>query len=353
MKNIKKIVALMIILIMFISYVAPVMAYNTSAFTVNRSATRDGYQYWIDGKRVNKYSVSGYDSAYCLKAEADFSKISYSYNREYNMKTEIDEIKKVDWGNNKLVNTKKTVSIKRTYEKSDTGTIAYTKPVLKVDENGTGVTYCNYNAVLWILDNMYVPVSNANKNKDFKKQLYEEAFADAVQKANFNINSVKLTDEDIEVVQQWAIWYFTNSSDSKYHVTELPTVQLKDNSGNLHTINSLNETGRKQKYMNALYVYLIESAMKNAEKYGYDSTRKVKTNYETKGYICSIDGAYGSQQPILKVTRDIPSESKYKVIVRKYDGQTGTLINSDMQVEVQKNISTARWPEKFYFVSYS
>lgn len=358
MKKCKKIVSLMIILIMLISYLAPVMAYSTSAFTVKRSATRDGYQYWIDGKRVNKYTVSGYDSAYCLKAEANFSNTSYSYNRSYNMKTEVDEIKKVDWGSNKLTHSKKTVSIKRTYEKSDTGAFAYTKPVLKVNEDGTGVTYCNYNAVLWILDNMYVPVSSASKNRDFKKQLYEEVFADAVEKANFNVDSVKLTDEDIEVVQQWAIWYFTNSSDSKYHVTELPTVQVKDSAGNLHTINSLNVTGRKQRYMNALYVYLIENAMINADQYGYDSTRRVKTNYTTKGYICSIDGSYGSQQPILKVTRDIPTEGKYKVIVRKYDSQTGELIKSDMKVEVQKAISTPRWfnwhiNRKFDLISYS
>lgn len=340
MKKSKKIIPLLIIFMLLISYVAPVMAYSTNTFTVKRSATRDGYQYWLNGKRVNKYSVSGYDSAYCLKAEANFTNASYSYNRSYNMKTEVDEIKDVDWGNNKLTHAKKTVSIKRTYEKSDSGSYAYTRPVLTVNENGTGVTYCNYNAVLWILDNMYVPVSSASKNKDFKKQLYESVFADAIEKVDFNVNSVKLTDEDIEVVQQWAIWYFTNSGNSNYHVTELPTVQMKDSSGTLHTINSLNIAGRKQRYMNALYVYLIENAMKNADQYGYGSTRKVKANYTTKGYICSIAGSYGSQQPILKVTRDIPTDNKYKVIVRKYDSQTGALISSDMKVQVEQAIST-------------
>lgn len=340
MEKSKKIVSLIVIFMMLISYVIPVMSYSTSTFSVKRSETRDGYQYWIDGKRVNKYTSSGYDSAYCLKAEANFVNKSYSYNRAYNMKTEVDEIKNINWGSNKLTHTKNTVSIKRTYEKTDTGSYGYARPVLTVNENGTGVTYCNYNAVLWILDNMYVPVSSASKNKDFKKQLFEDVFADAIEKVNFNVNSVKLTDEDIEVVQQWAIWYFTNSSDSKYHVTELPTVKLRDSSGNLHTINSLNVAGRKQKYMNALYVYLIENAMRNSDQYGYGSTRQVKTNYTTKGYICSISGSYGSQQPILKVTRDIPTGSKYKVIVRKYDSETGKLINSKMQLEVQKSVST-------------
>ncbi|MBQ2937703.1 MAG: Cys-Gln thioester bond-forming surface protein, partial [Clostridia bacterium] len=264
----KKIVAIIIAFIMIFSYISPVIAVSKTSFTVKRSAERDGYQYWINGKRVNKFTVSGYGAAYCLKADANFNEKSYSYNRSYNMKTEVKAIKGVDWKSSELTHTKKEVGIKRTYEKTDSGAYAYTRPKLTVNESGTGVTYCNYNAVLWLLDNMYIPVSSSTKNKEFKKQLYEEVFATAIEKHNFKVSSVKLTDEDIQVVQQWAIWYFTNSEESKYHVTTLPTVKVKNSSGGtLHTINSLGETGRNQKYMNALYVYLIENAMRNAKDY--------------------------------------------------------------------------------------
>lgn len=339
MEKSKKIVSLIIIFIMIISYIYPVMAVTNTAFTVKKVSTRDGYEYYINNKRVNKFIAEGYDSAYCLKAEATFKGGSASYNRRYNMKADIEAIKEVDWGTNKLSHTKKTVSIKRTYEKADSGSYSYTKPVLKVNENGTEVTYCNYNAVLWILDHMYVPISDTNKNKEFKKELYEAVFEDAIIEKNFDVSSVKLTAEDIKVVQQWAIWYFTNSENSKYHVTELPTVKVKDSSGTLRTINSLGETGRNQKYMNALYVYLIENAMKESHKYGYGNERRITTNFTTTVVMGAIDGQYKNQQPIAMVKRKIPDDNKYKVIIRKYDRQTGKLINSEMKVSVTKNTS--------------
>ena len=338
MKLRKRITAIMIILMMLFSYMAPVIAASTDTFTVKRSATRGDYEYWLSNKRVNEFTVNGYDDAYCMHAEADFSATSYQYNRAYNMKSENDikTIKGIDWGSNKITQAKKHVDISKSYKKAESGAPAYLQPVLNVYENDSGdIVYSNYNAVLWILDNMFVPTDDTQKNKQFKKQLFEEAYADAIEYSNFNIDSLNITNSDIQVVQQWALWYFTNSGDSKYHVTALPTVKVKNSAGNIKTINELNQDGRKQKHLNTLYVYFIENAMRNASKYGYSGDRKVKSNYTTKAYLCAVDGKYKTQQPIVKIIREIPFANKYDVVVRKYDSTTKQLINSTMQMSIE------------------
>ena len=56
----------------------------------------------------------------------------------------------------------------------------------------------NYNAIYWIAENMYLPkVSNAEELKEILLK-------------NAGITNSLLTDDDIEVVQQMALWYFTN-----------------------------------------------------------------------------------------------------------------------------------------------
>lgn len=80
----------------------------------------------------------------------------------------------------------------------------------------------NYNKILWILDNSYVPGSSTSTDKE---NLLKQASSYRDITRNFseylsdtlidNDSAIDLTDEQIEVVQQLAIWHFTNG----YNVT--------------------------------------------------------------------------------------------------------------------------------------
>ena len=99
-----------------------------------------------------------------------------------------------------------------------------------------------YNAICWIADNMYVPTAeNAAELK-----------ADLLTKAGV---SGDMSDEDIEVVQQVALWYFTNADegeDSDFVINTL-SAALKINESNL-------SSGDRRDNINSLYAYFINNA---------------------------------------------------------------------------------------------
>ena len=125
-----------------------------------------------------------------------------------------------------------------------------------------------YGQVLWILDNAYIKDSST-------------AAADRVKLLqNAGINSDNwLTDDDIDVVQQLAIWYFTNASDPIYHTDNangpvLKTLMVdKNNQDNYDALE--NVLTYRQDDASTLYKYLIRSANENANKY-FNSDESLK-----------------------------------------------------------------------------
>ncbi len=135
--------------------------------------------------------VINYNNAfYCIKAEhgfasntgsGDVSSIRKTYDTSFNMKTQKNEvITRLNTINNNIGD-----------------------PTLS-DES--------YNKIMWIIDNMYLPKS-ATAAQD-KQKLMEAA---EIIGENGYESGLQLTDDDIEVVQQLALWYFTNANDSNYH----------------------------------------------------------------------------------------------------------------------------------------
>lgn len=354
MKKVNKILSAVIIFMMLFAYI-PSIVYGISEIQSEYKIKKTQTSYWAYNsgtktyKRINKFSVDtgGWavggeaNAAYCLRADASFSGSSATYNKTYNMKSQLSDMKdkKSDWDSDFyssfLKNTKIKANIQRTYYKSSSGSTWYTHPILNVTEGSGSTTYTNYNAVLWILDNMYVPMDDSSYNKSFKKQLYEEVFADAIEKKSFATSEVTLTDEQIQIVQQCAIWYFTNSDQDKYHTTTLPTMKTGSTFSEAKNVDSTT-----QRYMQALYVYLLENAMKNSDEYGYDDDlRKVTlATYVDRVALCTISGKYSTQQPVAVVTRQIPNERNYKVVVRKYKYDSSTnsneLINDNVTIRI-------------------
>ncbi len=127
----------------------------------------------------------------------------------------------------------------------------------------------NYKALNWLVNNMYL-----EKQAPMQKDAYlEKAFEDYEE---WDLESVKalLTDDDIDVVQQYAIWYFTNNDDERYSVTTLPAVRLAaldfENMNvdleNTKAYGDIKEVyASRQSMANHLYQYLIKAAKERSE----------------------------------------------------------------------------------------
>ena len=81
----------------------------------------------------------------------------------------------------------------------------------------------NYNSLMWLLDNIYIMPKDGIDNKLVREKFLKEKIPNELYEL--------VTDDDIDVIQQLAVWYFTNSDEKdKYHnkVTNL-TVNSKPN----------------------------------------------------------------------------------------------------------------------------
>ncbi len=195
-----------------------------------RKERADGYQYgykignnkavWKIVKYENGGSTFNYDNTiYCLKAEQGF------------------------------FNGSGSTGFKEDYNKSYDFTDKDSMPTLPVPEK-------YYNAIMWILNNAYVPTSPT-----------AEADKLALLTAAGLQESRDITDDDIDVVQQLAIWYFTNEENADYHkdFAGKPTVpvlqQSKKKDGipsSYQSISDINEylAGDIQ----TLYEYIVNTA---------------------------------------------------------------------------------------------
>ena len=111
----------------------------------------------------------------------------------------------------------------------------------------------NYNSLMWILDNIYV-LEKTNASDDEKKLAAEnkKMLLDAAKKyaKEQEIDDVKdedfdkLTDDDIDVVQQLAIWHFTNSDTSdQYHIERTFSLWLNAKPNDVTQTNNYKELG--------------------------------------------------------------------------------------------------------------
>ena len=141
-----------------------------------------------------------------------------------------------------------------------------------------------YKALLWLLENIYIPASDNATSEEiaqaraYKNQLlrasseYDEEYYGLLSDWGY------LTDDDIEVVQQIAIWHFTNTGDSydlggasKTFELYLNSVQGDAGSGYASLSSEVGEGAEDGWYRAdeaiALYRYLIDTAEAEAGNY--------------------------------------------------------------------------------------
>ena len=121
-----------------------------------------------------------------------------------------------------------------------------------------------YNSIVWILNHAYIP-SASTASTDRAKLLSDAGIS----------GNIELTDDDIDVVQQLAIWYYTNYDNSTYHQDYAgePSFQTvleskKESGGVTSEYKAIEDTNQtRYDQMSKLFVYLVSSS-KNATESG-------------------------------------------------------------------------------------
>lgn len=141
-----------------------------------------------------------------------------------------------------------------------------------------------YNALLWIIDNAYIPKdSESYVASEYKKKLLTKIGIP---------NENSLTDDDMEVVQQLAIWYFVNYdeqvkgdlSSASQSERNLPGILVIGKGTNFNDYAKIGTPRSTQ--LNMIYQYFIDQAIENSQKYG---TGSVRENTENKVVLPTID----------------------------------------------------------------
>ena len=202
-------------------------------------------------------------SLYCLRFGLGFGAENtdiqnlqdITYNKLGNLKTNVDEI--IEYYTN-------TVG----YNNIDT---EYTY----IDTDNEEYLFTPYNCILWLADN----IALINENI----QITDSEIVDLLTNAGIfplpQNNTLKLTLDDIDVIQQCAFWTFSNYAG---FITEDQAIDnlLKINTSNLDEIDTTRQRGKQVK---KLYDYLVTSAKKGAASYGTGNVRPINGEVNLPG----------------------------------------------------------------------
>ena len=265
MKLIKKIAVSIIVMLLALAMGTSVFAatnpvtFGLSEYRRETNGKQYGYRINNGNKRVWKVIVYENDGTtmnfdntiYCLKAEKGF------YTATPN-------------------------SFKQTYDKMvDFADKASLVPTIFENDD-------YYYAATWILDHAYIPYyAKSGDSVEVQAQKTEQAAQDREDLLNASgmSDSLKqeLTDDDIDVVQQMALWYFTNTKANEnadiYHVDYAgepsfqPVAIAEKGVGSYTTIEVVNQT--RADAMEKLYQYMVKTA-KSTENIEYYKTHNGK-----------------------------------------------------------------------------
>ena len=174
----------------------------------------------------------------------------------------------------------------------------------------------HYNEILAMLDLMYIP----NETSAAKKESLLEA-----AKIYDDEWDYALTDDDIEVAQQAALWYFTNSDNTSIYDktnTDSWLFYTQDESGK-GTFSSFTDYGvaprqqEKQGYqrneqIKLLYKYLIKTATANKDNYKDANAKTSKT------MTLWTSTTNDNEQPIVEIHEKPEEEKIADLALRKY-----------------------------------
>ena len=216
------------------------------------------------------------------------------------------------------------------YRLKDAGVV----DTLRAIYNGKSVTAFDedkINGLVWILDNMYIPKEAKEDSKETflsNIKLVDENGTTQEQSVWEKMKETQSTDDDItdfdiEVAQQLAIWKITNASEQ---ANGFPTIYLSVNGGTLKTYD-MNFTGIAPN-IDVSYGRLRNLYVKSLYNYFISGANKAQTDKRdiTEDSITTISVyANASAQPVVTITREKQITGKYDVILKKVDDKGNIL----------------------------
>ena len=202
-----------------------------------------------------------------------------------------------------------------------------------------------YNGLIYLLSNAYL----MSESPSYKEEFLQKAFADLIfTDQGLTVDNImsELSDNDIDVVQQWAIWHFTNGSNSSNdwynsRYTDLDKITLSSPvlSGGSLSFEETDIDGTRLTYMKTLYNYLISSAKKAVDD-GYtagsdlDEQQVTYPAIDTKTAITSeVDGRYYKVGPF-KVTSGNYTPDDFTLNLKFYNLDGTEIKTSDVAYKI-------------------
>ncbi len=236
------------------------------------------------------------DSFYCIRGGKGFGSVEFGNNSsanstEYTVYTVIENMKSKAKDVIEKYIELYNINLDRTEEK-----ITFNKK-----------TYNNvniYNAMLWIADNAYLPV----KTDKYNPQEYKTELLTKIGIAK--VNQGMITDDDLEVIQQLAFWYFANYDENGKNESVSTTNPTPVNWLAINESNDVFGT-RRANYLNRIYQYFIEGALKE----GSDSTSTIRetTNSDSVNIEFDKNIKFGVEDKSSTGTKPNPYENYYLI----------------------------------------
>ena len=194
----------------------------------------------------------------------------------------------------------------------------------------------DYNSIIWLLNHAYI--QNAETAVQDKATLL----------ANAGISgTIELTDDDLDVIQQLAIWYFTNKEDSVYHTDFAgePSLQVvleakKASDGGTEDYKAVEDKNRDRwDQMEQLFKYLVTNA-KSATEASNANEAPLSLDKTTPAVTAEGDNYIIGPYKIDK-NNDTPYTLNVKITDRNGNDLTGkyTLLDSNKADITDKTIT--------------
>ena len=284
---------------------------------INDKYPKYKYQYQSeDDKTINVWKIVNYERPGAVEGQNNYSSKNLIYCLRAGLGFEGAFKNEIDYST-------KAIEYSQKFDLKDPNVLATIRSIYRDTDIDTSVFDSNsekYKALLWLIDKAYIPgesteadrkellesVMYKDPNTGLEKSIYYWMYEKTPETTNDDI-----TDSDIDMVWQLAIWYFTNSDEAAYNNKELKTIKLKYSyDGQAETeYKTYNEifsliTAEDKKdygewrfnYLNALYKYLIQTA-ETKGKEGYEGDGKT---YATV-YLPNENAQ--DNQPVVLITR--------------------------------------------------
>ena len=309
---------LTLFMVAMLSSFATTKAATGSKYLNLKMLRSSGYGYQLANSRKNVWKIyerGGYgETIYCLKGGPGFGSTDFfsgspqetEYTRYYDMKD------------------------------PDNIPSTYRTALPNVNSN-------TYKALLWLLDHCYIaPKTNASTEQEQQAEEFRQILLDAaidyatdsahpypnIQEDGYEFEL--LTDDDIDAVQQLAVWYFTNPS-GDYHVNSfdfwLNTV-AGNNSSEYKSLSDRtyfgNEGWDRANACQALFDYLTKTAAEQAESYEITTGTITIAPVQIANTTATIQ-TVGSRMVIGPYRLQENQNTNYSLTVNVKDGNNATI----------------------------